>query len=462
MTHALYVPPRPVPLSATLSLLRVLWQREGDLLNLLPANAYEVDAGWLGWSRRSILIVNEPSEVRRLLADRDGIFPKNDLMTGAVEPLIGDSIFVSSGETWKRQRRMVAPAFSSLQLYAAFSAMEGAVDAREKALDMAADNGEPVSIDLAMSWLTADVICRTVFSVPLTKGVAQDVYDDFKMFERSAAHVELKRLILSPAFEDIPQYEHVLAACTRIRNHLGEMVDPHLQDNAAFNDIASAVIAARDPETDLAFTRDELIDQLGVFFLAGHETSASALIWAFYIAATQKDQLDRIHHEVDTICGDGPVTFDHIPKLLYLRNFFREVLRLYPPITFIPRVALKPAEIAGIKVKRGAMIMIAPWTIQRHSRYWYQPEVFDPDRWTPERAHELTKDAYIPFGLGPRVCVGAAFAGMEAVLILARLLRRYDFDVQNADKVRPSARLTTRPRDPVYAVLRRRNDTKGH
>ena len=453
---ASYVPPRPLPLPATLSLLRVLWRREGDLLNLLPANAYTVDAGWLGWSRRSILIVNEPSEVRRLLADPDGIFPKNDLMTGAVEPLIGDSIFVSSGDTWKRQRRMVAPAFGSLQLAAAFSAMEGAVDDREKALDEAAAGDEPISIDLVMSWLTADVICRTVFSAPLAHGVAQDVYDDFKIFERSAAHVELKRLILSPAFEDIPQYDNVLTACARIREHLGTMVDPHLQEGAAFNDIASAVIAARDPSSDEGFTREELIDQLGVFFLAGHETSASALIWAFYIAATQPEQLERIRAEVQNVCGDGPITFEQIPKLIYLRNYFKEVLRLYPPITFIPRVALEPAEIAGKKVKRGAMIMIAPWTLQRHKKYWKNPEVFDPDRWTPERAGELTKDAYIPFGLGPRVCVGAAFAGVEAVLILARLLRRYDFDVQDPEAGRPAARLTTRPSDEVRAVLRRR------
>jgi len=456
MTDTPYIPPRPVPLPATLSLLRVLWRREGDLLNLLPANAYSVAAGWLGWSRRSILIVNDPAEVRHLLADPDGLFPKNDLMTGAVEPLIGESIFVSSGETWRRQRRMVAPAFGSLHLAGAFAAMEGAVEDREVALDAAAAAGETVSLDLIMSWLTADVICRTVFSAPLAPGVAEDVYDDFKVFERSAAHVELKRLILSPAFEDIPQHPHVLAACARIREHLGTMVDPHLREGADFDDIASAVIAARDPETGEGFTREELIDQLGVFFLAGHETSASALTWAFFIAATRPEALARVRAEVQEVCGDGPIAFEHMPKLIYLRNFFREVLRLYPPITFIPRVAVKDCRIAGRKVKRGAMVMIAPWTVQRHRRYWRDPEVFDPDRWTPERADEMTKDAYIPFGLGPRVCVGAAFASMEAALILARLLRRYDFEVLEPEAVRPAARLTTRPAEAIRVIPRRR------
>jgi len=457
MTHARYIPPRPVPLPTTLSLLRVMWEGDGNLLGLLPKNAYTAKTGWLGWSRRSILIVNEPSRVRHILADPDGIFPKNDLMTGAVEPLIGESIFVSSGETWRRQRRMVAPAFSNLQLSRAFAAMEGAVDAREAALDRSAAEGASVSLDLTMSWLTADVICRTVFSAPLGPGVAQDVYEDFKIFERSAAHVELKRLILAPAFEEIPQHENVLAACARIREHLGAMVDPHLREGADFDDIASAVVAARDPETGAGFTRDELIDQLGVFFLAGHETSASALTWAFFIAATRPEILDRIRGEIDAVCGDGPIAFEHIPKLTYLRNFFKEVLRLYPPITFIPRVALEDCEIAGHKVKRGAMIMVTPWTLQRHRKLWKDPEVFDPDRWTPERADDIPKDAYIPFGLGPRICVGAAFAGVEAALILARLLRRYDINVDGANRVRPVARLTTRPGAPINVVFRRRS-----
>jgi len=456
MTAAPYIPPRPRPLPTTLSLLRVMWQGDGNLLGLLPDKAYTVETGWLGWSRRKILVVNNPAEVRHILADPDGIFPKNDLMTGAVEPLIGNSIFVSSGETWRRQRRMVAPAFSNLQLSRAFAAMDAAMDAREEALDRSATDGERVSLDLTMSWLTADVICRTVFSAPLAPGVAQDVYEDFKIFERSAAHVELKRLILAPAFEDIPQHERVLTACARIREHLGAMVDPHLREGADFNDIASAVVAARDPETGAAFTREELIDQLGVFFLAGHETSASALTWAFHIAATRPEILARIRREIGAICGDGPVGFDDIPRLTYLRNFFKEVLRLYPPITFIPRVALQPCTIGGRKVPRGAMIMVAPWTLQRHEKLWKDAAVFDPDRWTPERAGDIPKDAYIPFGLGPRICVGAAFAGVEAALILARLLRRYDIDIEQAGAVRPVARLTTRPADPIHAVFRRR------
>lgn len=440
-----FTPPRPIPLPATAALVRVVLQGEGDLLSLLPANAYKVEAGWLGWSRRSILIVNRPEWVRRVLADADGIFPKNDLMVGALEPLIGESIFVSSGAKWKRQRQMVAPAFSQLRVSDAFAAMEGAVEAQEERLAGLSASDTSFSLDLAMSHLTADVICRTVFSTSLESEAAREVYESFKVFERSAAHVELKRLILDPPFKAIPQHPHVLEACKRIRHHLLALVEPHLAEGAAFRDIAADVIAARDPETGAAFTREELIDQLGVFFLAGHETTASALTWLFYILATRPEIMARLRVEIDQVAGGGPLRYEHMREMGYARRLFRETLRLYPPITFLPRVAMEATEIGRHRVKRGAMVMIAPWTIHRHAKLWPNPHRFDPDRFLPERESGIEPGAYIPFGQGPRICVGANFAGVESALILARLARRFDFHVDAAERIRPVARLTTRP-----------------
>lgn len=160
----MYVPPRPQALSAVAALLRAAVRGDGDLLSLLPKEAYQIEAGWLGYSRRSILIVNAPELTRRIMADTADIFPKNDLMVGALEPLVGDSIFVSSGDLWRRQRRMIDPAFSHIRLNRAFTFMASAVDDYEAELARRADSGETFSLDLAMSQLTADVITRTVFS----------------------------------------------------------------------------------------------------------------------------------------------------------------------------------------------------------------------------------------------------------------------------------------------------------
>lgn len=453
----MYRPPRPQPLAALVSLLRVLVRGDGDLLSLLPAKAYKVDAGYLGYSRRSILIVNDPALLKDVLTDPSDIFPKNDLMVGALEPLVGNSIFVSHGDVWRRQRKMIDPAFSHMRLGKAFVSMAAAVDDYERHLDAQAQSGEVFSLDLAMSHLTADIICRTVFSTSLASRTAVEVFEAFTLFERTCAQVELKSLIFDAPFAPTRQHAEVLEACERIRHHLGALLDTHVgADAAGYDDIAREVIDARDLETGMGFSRKELLDQLGVMFLAGHETTASALIWAFMILALQPQVLARVRAEVQQVAGDGPIEFEHARKLPFVRNVFRETLRLYPPITFIPRVAAEAARIGRFDVKKGAMLMVSPWTIHRHSRYWRDPHAFDPDRFAPDREHELVPGAYLPFGFGPRVCVGAGFATLEATLILARLARRYDFHVRDPGAVRPVARLTTRPARQLMCTVSRR------
>jgi len=453
----MYEPPRPTSLAAIASLLRVALRGDGDLLSLLPAKAYRVDAGWMGYSRRSILIVNDPEMLREVMTDPLDIFPKSDLMVGALEPLVGNSIFVSHGSVWRRQRKMIEPSFSHMRLGKAFASMNAAVDEYESRLDAAAATGERFSLDLAMSHLTADIICRTVFSTSLKSQTAIDVFEAFTVFERTCAQVELRRLIFDPPFSNIPQQPSVLEACERIRRHLSDLVDTHIADSPlSWDDIAAEIIAARDLETGEGFTRKELLDQLGVMFLAGHETTASSLTWAFLIISMQPALAQRIREEVRTIAGEEPLTLEHVRKLTFVRNVFRESLRLYPPIPFMPRVAAEAATIGRYKVKRGAMIMVSPWTIHRHRDHWRHPHAFDPDRFSPEREHELVPGAYLPFGLGPRTCVGAGFATLEATLILARLACRYDLQVIDAAKVRPIARLTIRPQQQLMARVVRR------
>ena len=450
----LYIPPKPLSLWSVVALARVLWKGDGNLLELLPAAAYHFDVGNLGYSRRSTVLFNEPDAVREIMRDAEGVFPKSDLMVSALEHLIGDSIFVTDGERWKRQRAMIDPAFSHMRISHAFSAMKAAVDDHLLTLRVKAAAGEAFSLDLAMSHLTADIICRTVFSTPLQTGVAVDVFEDFTLFERSAVQVDVLRLIFKPAWSDIPQPPEVLSACERIRRQLGTLVDSHLDNPQAFDDIASSVIAARDRETGEPFSREELIDQLGVFFLAGHETTASALTWAFYILADHPQWLLRLREEIAAVVGDAPVSFEHTRQLPLTKAFFKETLRLYPPITFMPRVAMREATVGGRRLRKGALVMIAPWTLQRHSKWWPDPHAFKPERFLPEQEASLVQGAYIPFGQGPHTCVGAGFAQTESVLILAELVRQFDWLLQPGQTVRPAARMTTRPADQVMLHVR--------
>jgi cytochrome P450 len=451
---SLYRPPAPIPTTPNKGLLRAIFRGERDLIGMLPDHAYRDRLGELGKSRRGILIVSAPELVQKILIDAEGIFPKNDLMVGALEGLVGQSIFVSSGAAWRRQRRMVDPAFSQLRVNRAFPPMSAAIDLYERQLDDLAATGAPMALGAGMSHLTADIICRTIFSRPLAADVTASVFHDFAAFERSVANVEIRRLLLARPFADIPQPARVRAACARIRGHIGALLDPRLAPGAAaIDDIVGAVIATRDPETGEGFTREELIDQIGVFFLAGHETTASVLTWTFFMLSQQPRIVARLRAEIATVAGDGPITLEHVKHLVFVRHVFREALRLYPPITFIPRVALVDTEIDGRKVKRGTMIMIAPWAIHRHEALWANADRFDPDRFAGER--EQAPGAYLPFGLGPRVCVGAAFATIESALILARLVRRYDFTPEAPQTVRPVARLTTKPAREIVCHIRR-------
>lgn len=452
---SLYTPPRPRSASPLMGLLRCIWHGDGDLLTLMPADAYKVRIGPLGYSRRSIVIVNDPEWVRSIMTDAIDIFPKNDLMKGALQPLVGDSLFVSDGETWKRQRRMVEPAFSFMRITKAFAAMQKAVGDHVAMLDQRVESGEPFSLDFSMSHLTADIICRTVFSTLITSGAARDVFESFTVFERNVSNVKLSHLIFGRAWSKVPQSQLVLDACIRIREQLGKLIDDCLaaQENSddpdAGDNLARAVMDARDGDDGAPFTRDELIDQLGVFFLAGHETTASVLTWAFFIIAERPEIAARMRAEIQAEVGDRDIAFEDIKKLVFSRNVFREALRLYPPLTFIPRVAAETTTLGGRKIKKGAMVMIAPWAIHRHELYWDQPDAFDPDRFSAAREKDLVPGAYLPFGQGPRVCAGATFAMIESTLILAELVRRFDFHAQDADKVVPVARLTTRPREEI-------------
>jgi len=468
---SLYRPPAPRPLTPIRSLWRVIRQGDGDLLSLVPRAAYTERVTPLGYSRRGILLINDPAAVRDIMTDPLDIYPKNDLMVGALEPLVGDSLFVSSGPTWRRQRAMVDPAFSHMRINRAFAGMAAAVDCYAQRLREAAAANQILSLDGAMSHLTADVICRTIFSQPLDAGTSRQVFEDFALFERSVASVDLGRLIFARPFAPVPQPPDVLAACERIRGHIGRMLDPRLAaDGPVHDDIVGAVIAARDADTGAGFTRAELIDQLGVFFLAGHETTASVLTWVFYILSQQPQVAERLRAEVDAVTAGGPLCFEHVKRLVYTRNVFRETLRLYPPITFIPRVASRDCTIAGRRVRRGTMIMVSPWTTHRNATIWRNADRFDPDRFLPQRdvagsgrgsegesgENADRPETFLAFGLGPRVCVGAAFATIESSLILGQLVRDFDFVPLDPAAVRPVARLTTRPAEEILCRVRLR------
>lgn len=422
------------------------------MLNLLPESAYRSDIEELGKTRRKIILVNDPKIVRQIMSAEWEDYPKNDLMVGALKPLVGDSVFVSSGERWQRQRRLIEPAFARMRIDHSFEAMKDGVLAFQQRLDNYAISGEAFSLEKAMSHLTADIICRTIFSITLDDKISKSVFENFALFQDTVADVQVLRLWLGRPWAAVRQPPKALRSAANIRRHLGELLDARLaRQEDGLSDIAGDIASATDSADGSRFDRGELIDQLGVFFLAGHETTAGALAWTLFILSQQPVSLSRLRDEVD-MCG-GSFTVESVKKLALTRSIFRETMRLYPPLAFIPRIAVKAGELAGLSYPAGAMIMISPWTLHRHQHLWPAADRFDAERFLSSTHQE---GAYLPFGLGKRLCIGAAFAQIEAVLILASIASRYDIEVQNADKVQPAARLTTRTTNDIIVRIKRR------
>ena len=213
-------------------------------------------------------------------------------------------------------------------------------------------------------------------------------------------------------------------------------------------DLATKIMTTPDPVTGARFGTKEMVDQVAIFFLAGHETSASALAWALYLLATHPEAQDRVAAEA----GGLRPEFGVVGSLRFTRDVFREALRLYPPVPMLVRETVRPEEFRGRKVKRGAQVVISPWHLHRHERLWEDPDGFDPDRW----AGEVPQGGYLPFSRGPRVCPGAGFAMLEGTLMLAHLVRAFRFEALPGRVPVPVAHLTVRAKDGIWLRVSRR------
>lgn len=415
---------------------------------MMPDTAYKMDIGWMGMSRRGILLVNRPDLVREVLVNRVAEFEKNDLFTGALAPLINDGVFISHGETWKRQRAMVEPGFTHLHTGRAFDRMNAAVDDCIARLRRHAFKGESFSLDAEMTRLSADIIYRVIFSEPLGSGDATAMFAAFERFQSHVANVNLTQFLFGKAFDPVQQPAEAMAAAAEIRRLLTAKIEHRLDSGEALDDLLGSMIAARD-EHGSAFTVTEIVDQVAVFFLAGHETTATTLTWIFYLLSNLPDERRQLVKEIAGHCGDG-VDAQNLRKLKRTRMAINEALRLYPPGAFLPRVSIAKTSLAGMRLKRGTMLLISPWIIHRHRNWWADPNRFRPERFEKAAIKAIPIGAFLPFGLGGRACIGGAFSMAEASLVLAKLLPTFNFHVLDANNVMPAVHLTLRPQDPVF------------
>ncbi len=396
---------------------------------------------------RSFLI-NQPELIDTVLKDRPDDFPKSDRVREGLKPLLGESVFLTNGSAWKRQRRIIDPSFEGGRLKDTFPAM---LAASEACVDrLRPQVGQIVEAEEITSHAAADVIFRTLFSVPIENDMATQVFNRFRAFQRAQPLLNIAAFLQLPRWLPRLHSRATRQNAAEIRDLLRKLTTERaaaIGAGHAPDDLATKIMTTKDPLTGNGFDAEEMIDQVAIFFLAGHETSASALAWSLYLMALYPEWQERLAAEASAL---EDKSFSVMAKLQVSRDVFRETLRLYPPIPMMVRETACSENFRDRTVAKGSQIVISPWHLHRHERLWHRPDEFDPSRWHSENGQKCQREAYIPFSTGPRVCTGAGFAMVEGPLILSMLVRRFRFEVVNGKTPVPVAHLTVRSRDGIW------------
>ena len=404
------------------------------------------------WFFRSYL-ANDPNLVQILLKERPRDFPKSDRIGEGLRPILGNSVFLTNGDTWERQRRIIDPAFEGGRLRDSFDAMWDASEAA--AARLAAHAGSELEIEAEASHAAADVIFRTLFSMPIDTKVAKRTYHAFRRYQRSQPILNLAAFLPLPQWMPRGFKRATRQSAAEIRALIRDMTtrrQAEIDAGSAPDDLATKIMTTPDPQTGASFDVDEMVDQVAIFFLAGHETSAASLAWALYLLALFPDWQETVAEEAKGLERD----VSQLSSLRLTRDVFRETLRLYPPVPMMVRETTRPEVFRKRSVAPGAQMVISPWHVHRHTRLWDNPDEFDPGRWQSEAGKQSAREAYLPFSLGPRVCPGAGFAMMEGVLMLARILRLCRVELTERPPPVPVAHLTVRAQNGIWLRIVRR------
>ncbi|TAK07133.1 MAG: cytochrome P450 [Rhizorhabdus sp.] len=446
----LFTPPYPVPHRSKASLFKRFLTGWNSWIHTLFDRSYGMQMGEIHLPRLDFYIANDLAVVDRVMDDREKVFPKHRFLNDLLDPLIGNSVFSANGQDWEEQREMVNPAFAHTNLKRVFPAMEAAV------VDLMAtignmDRSKPIEVDPLMTHVAADIIYRTIFSVKLDAEGAEQIYHAFHRYQKNVQPAAMLKLYALPLLGYRRRAGRAAAAIHAVFGPIvrARYVAWHEGTGQGKEDILQSLLEARHPRTGEPFSYDKIMEQVSTIFLAGHETAASAMTWALYLLAECPHLQDALVAEVERETGGAPIAFEHLRGLAGVRNLFRETLRLYPPVSFFVREVTADTTMRDKLLRKGAMIVISPWLIQRHRDNWKCPHAFLPERFDDPEEAEACRRAYMPFGKGPRICIGAGFAQQEGMLILASVVRAFRLRYPDIRKPEPVSRLTLRPKTAV-------------
>jgi cytochrome P450 len=426
-----------------------------NTLATYPPEAFDEDiiAQRLLWRRR--FIINEPHAIRHVLLDNADNYTKSELTRRLLEPGLGRGLLTSEGETWRRHRRIMAPAFDHRSIVGYAPIMVGVTENLIAQWD-ALPNSSEIELAAAMMHTTLHIISRAMFS--------SDSDDIVDAVERG---VTLYQANVRPSLLDLLRFPIWLTKLfdfrqpTKAFDEFDRLVDRLLdsrgrQPDNEPNDLLGRLIAARDADTGARMTAQEVRDQVVTIFMAGHETTAQALTWAWYLLSLYPAAEAKLHDELDSVLGGRTPQYEDLANLDYTRMVIEESMRLYPPAHTMAREPISEDRLLGHRIPAKSLVLIVPWLLHRKQSLWQEPHRFDPERFSAARAVARPRFAYIPFGAGQRICIGAAFAMTEAILILATIAQRYRLRLNPRHPIEPQGLITLRPRYGLRMYLERR------
>jgi cytochrome P450 len=399
-----------------------------------------------------INVTRDPDNIKHVLQENPGNYVKGRGLQ-KVKFFLGEGLLTSEGDLWRRQRKLAQPAFHRQKLQRLFQVM---ADLTQEMIIESWKASQVGTIDVAreMMRLTLNIAAKTLFSVDV-RHEADTVGKALTVVLREASK-RIFTIIDWPMAIPTPGNVRLKRACDTLDRVVFDIIQERRRTKVEHFDLLGMLMDVRDEDTGESMSDKQIRDEVMTLFLAGHETTANLLAWCCYLLSKNPIVTRKLTHEIDTVLAGRRPTFEDIASLKYTRMVIDETLRLYPPAWIIGRTALGEDAIGGYRVPAKSLIAMPPWVVHRHPRYWPNPEGFDPERFTPEASASRHKYAYIPFGGGPRICIGNTFALMEAQLIVAMILQRFRLELASWARVEPEPVVTLRPRNGVPMAIHAR------
>jgi cytochrome P450 len=437
------------------------WQRvmaaRKNLIGMWSEGAFEYDFIGTRILAQHIFVCNTPETVQYAFNTRNSVFErKSPTMRHMLRPLIGDGLFISDGETWRKRRRLVAPIVHASNTSAFAPVM--ADTAREMA-DRWTElpEGAPIDALAEMARLTAEIICRAIFGQQLGQERAREIVEGFTDFQHTVSLIDLPSLFGLPDWWPRLRPSSLFRSTRRIQRTLDDIIDTYRKRaDGEGTSFIGQLLGARDDETGEPLSTEAVRNEAIVIFMAGHETTANTLAFAWFLVSQAPDVEARLHEELERVLGGRAPTLADVPNLVFTRAIVEETLRLYPPIPILARQAMEDDVIEGHRIPRDSLLLVVPWLLHRKKGLWSRPDHFVPERFLPGASGAPSKWAYVPFSIGPRICAGLAFGLTEAIICLATLAQRFTLELEPGHVVAPVCQVSLRPGETLPMRLHRR------